>query len=157
MREMLLHVQHLPQKSLSSMISPPSRSFHFSRLYHGDKLDKALARHEHYLFSRLSLRSGMRVLDIGCGAGQVALELANFYNVRVIGIDKSLKNVPNFILQTVLRSQFHAQIQEADRRCQDMLMSDQVTFIHSTFTFGKSQQPPYRTPSALYRRYSRLS
>lgn len=145
------------EKSLSITMSPPSRSFHFSRLYHGDKLDKALARHEHYLFSRLALRSGMRVLDIGCGAGQVALELANFYDVRVIGIDKSLEKVLNFILQTVLRSQFSAQIQEARRRSQDMLMSDQVTFIHSAFTFGKSQRPPYRTPSALHRRYSRLS
>ena len=151
------HVQPLPPKPLSITMFPPSRNFHFSRLYHGDKLDKALARHEHYLFSRLGLRSGMRVLDIGCGAGQVALELANFYNVRVIGIDKSLKNVPNFILQTILRSQFYAQIQEADRRCQDMLMSDQVTFMHSMFTFGKSQRPPYQNPSALYRRYSRLS
>jgi len=80
-------------------MSPPSRGFHFSRLYHGDKLDKALARHEHYLFSRLALRSGMRVLDIGCGVGQVALELANFYNVQVIGIDKCLKNVPILFLK----------------------------------------------------------
>ena len=126
----------------------PSRSFHFSRLYHGDKPDRALARHEHYLFSRLALKSGMRVLDIGCGAGQAAFELASFYNVRVIGIDKSLKKVSTqfYSLKLSCAHKFCAQIQEANRRCQDMLMSDQVTFIHSPFISGKSQRPPYQIP-----------
>ena len=44
--------------------------------------------HPDSLIQRLSLRDGDTVLDIGCGAGRVAIPLAKAYpNCRVIGID----------------------------------------------------------------------
>ncbi|SJL07988.1 related to delta(24)-sterol c-methyltransferase (erg6) [Armillaria ostoyae] len=64
-----------------------SKNFHFSALYRGDKYQAAYARHQHYLFSKLNLRPGMRVLEVGCGRGTAAVELATFANVSVVGID----------------------------------------------------------------------
>ncbi|PBK59727.1 S-adenosyl-L-methionine-dependent methyltransferase [Armillaria solidipes] len=65
-----------------------SKNFHFSVLYRGDEYQAAYARHQHYLFSKLNLRPGMRVLEVGCGRGTAVVELANFANVSVVGIDK---------------------------------------------------------------------
>ncbi|KAF9556808.1 S-adenosyl-L-methionine-dependent methyltransferase [Agrocybe pediades] len=92
-------------------------AIHFARLYQGDQLDKALSRHEHYLFARLGLRSGMRVLDIGCGIGQVAFELANLYSVRVVGVDTS-----------------ENKIQIARSRAQDLQLAHRVSFLHASLT-----------------------
>lgn len=64
-----------------------AKTFHFSALYRGDEHQAAYARHQHYLFSKLNLRPGMRVLEVGCGRGTAAVELATFANVSVVGID----------------------------------------------------------------------
>lgn len=61
---------------------------HFSRIMKGDCATTALSRHEHYLFSRMELAPGMRVLEIGCGVGTAAFELANFADVLIIGFDE---------------------------------------------------------------------
>jgi sterol 24-C-methyltransferase len=51
--------------------------------------EKATARHEHYLAHMMSLRSGMRVLDIGCGVGGPAKELAAFAGCQVVGLNNN--------------------------------------------------------------------
>lgn len=38
------------------------QSFHFCRFFKGEGFDQAIARHEHYLASKLGLKSGMEVL-----------------------------------------------------------------------------------------------
>lgn len=47
----------------------------------------AIARHEHYLAHKLGLREGMTVLDIGCGAGGPAKEIAAFAGCKVVALN----------------------------------------------------------------------
>jgi len=68
-------------------MSPQRVDFHFARFHRGDKFESALARHEHYLFGKLKLKPGMRVLEVGCRSGLAAMELVNFAGVNVVGIE----------------------------------------------------------------------
>ncbi|KAH9931025.1 delta-sterol C-methyltransferase [Amylocystis lapponica] len=64
-------------------------SFHFCRFYKGESFYAGLARHEHYLAAKMGLRPGMRVLDVGCGVGGPAREIARFADVNVVGINNN--------------------------------------------------------------------
>ncbi|KAI0295758.1 delta-sterol C-methyltransferase, partial [Russula brevipes] len=66
-----------------------SKSFHFSRFYKGEAFAASLARHEHYLSAQMSLRPGMRVLDVGCGVGGPAREIARFSDAKVVGLNNN--------------------------------------------------------------------
>ncbi|KAH7913311.1 S-adenosyl-L-methionine-dependent methyltransferase [Hygrophoropsis aurantiaca] len=66
-----------------------AQSFHFSRFYKGEAFAASLARHEHYLAAQMSLRPGMRVLDVGCGVGGPAREIARFADVEIIGLNNN--------------------------------------------------------------------
>ncbi|RYH06717.1 class I SAM-dependent methyltransferase [Tropicimonas sp. IMCC6043] len=54
-----------------------------------DSLEKAQAQKKTHVAAKLRLAPGMRVLDIGCGWGGVALTLARDYGVRVVGVTLS--------------------------------------------------------------------
>ncbi len=64
-------------------------SFHFSRYYKGEAFYQALARHEHYLAFKMNLKPGMRVLDVGCGVGGPAREIATFADVHIVGLNNN--------------------------------------------------------------------
>lgn len=64
-------------------------SFHFSRFYRGEGFYQSLARHEHYLAMKMGLKPGMRVLDVGCGVGGPAREIAVFSDVRIVGLNNN--------------------------------------------------------------------
>ncbi|KAI0918833.1 hypothetical protein AcV7_006951 [Taiwanofungus camphoratus] len=66
-----------------------AQSFHFSRFYKGEGFAAALARHEHYLAARMSLKPGMKVLDVGCGVGGPAREIAQFADVEIVGLNNN--------------------------------------------------------------------
>ncbi|KAF8518359.1 delta-sterol C-methyltransferase [Hysterangium stoloniferum] len=66
-----------------------SQSFHFSRFYKGEGFYQSLARHEHYLAHQMQLKPGMRVLDVGCGVGGPAREIAAFADVRIVGVNNN--------------------------------------------------------------------
>jgi len=66
-----------------------ARSFHFSRFYKGEAFSSSLARHEHYLAHSMKLRPGMRVLDVGCGVGGPAREIARFADVTIVGLNNN--------------------------------------------------------------------
>ncbi|MCB1334308.1 MAG: class I SAM-dependent methyltransferase [Roseivivax sp.] len=55
----------------------------------GMPLDQAQEAKKHHIAGKLLLRPGMRVLDIGCGWGGMALTLARDYGVQVTGITLS--------------------------------------------------------------------
>ncbi|KAF2265886.1 sterol 24-C-methyltransferase [Lojkania enalia] len=60
------------------------QSFHFCRFPRGAETMKwCMARHEHYMAHRLSLREGMTVLDVGCGVGSPAKEFATFAGCQI--------------------------------------------------------------------------
>ncbi|KAI0058426.1 hypothetical protein BV25DRAFT_1919313 [Artomyces pyxidatus] len=66
-----------------------TQSFHFSRFYPGEAFAAALARHEHYLSSKMVLRPGMRVLDVGCGVGGPARAIARFSDANITGVNNN--------------------------------------------------------------------
>ncbi|KAG6919835.1 hypothetical protein DXG01_000340 [Tephrocybe rancida] len=66
-----------------------AQSFHFSRFYKGEAFLASLARHEHYLAAQMNLRPGMRVLDVGCGVGGPAREIAQFSDATIIGLNNN--------------------------------------------------------------------
>jgi sterol 24-C-methyltransferase len=50
---------------------------------------QALARHEHYLAHRINITDSMTVLDVGCGVGKPAREIATFTGCNVVGLNNN--------------------------------------------------------------------
>ena len=44
-------------------------SFHFAHRYKWETLRESIVRHEHFLASKLNVKPGDKVLDVGCGVG----------------------------------------------------------------------------------------
>ena len=80
-----------------------AQSFHFSRFYKGESFAASLARHEHYLAAQMNLRPKMRVLDIGCGVGGPAREIARFADVEIIGLNNNDFQVRPYIFPSFSR------------------------------------------------------
>ena len=74
-------------------------------------LDEAQAAKIEHIAGKLLLRPGLRVLDIGCGFGTLALALARDTGVRVVGITLS-----------------EVQLAEAQRRAREAGLEGQVEF-----------------------------
>ncbi|KAF2770174.1 hypothetical protein EJ03DRAFT_389010 [Teratosphaeria nubilosa] len=66
-----------------------AQSFHLCRFAAGESLLQALARHEHYLAHRIGITSDMTVLDVGCGVGKPAREIAMFTGCNVVGLNNN--------------------------------------------------------------------
>ncbi|KAK2735075.1 Delta(24)-sterol C-methyltransferase [Myotisia sp. PD_48] len=64
-------------------------SFHFCRFAYGEPFRQAIARHEHYLAHSIGLKEGQLVLDVGCGVGGPAREIAKFAGVNIIGLNNN--------------------------------------------------------------------
>lgn len=64
-------------------------SFHFSRYYQGEPFGQATARHEHYLASKIGIKEGWKVLDVGCGVGGPAREIARFTGAHITGLNNN--------------------------------------------------------------------
>ncbi|GJJ68042.1 sterol 24-C-methyltransferase [Entomortierella parvispora] len=62
-------------------------SWHFCRFHHGEPVPQAMARYEHYLAARAGITANQRVLDIGCGVGGPAREIAHFTGAHITGIN----------------------------------------------------------------------
>ncbi|GAB7352325.1 hypothetical protein MBLNU459_g2771t1 [Dothideomycetes sp. NU459] len=65
------------------------QSFHFCRFSIGEPFRQALARHEHYLALKMGIQKGQRVLDVGCGVGGPAREIATFTGCHVVGLNNN--------------------------------------------------------------------
>jgi cyclopropane-fatty-acyl-phospholipid synthase len=76
-----------------------------------DTLDQAQLQKKHHIARKLLIEPGMRVLDIGCGWGGLALTLARDYGARVLGITLS-----------------EEQLAIAKRRAQESGLGDRVEF-----------------------------
>ncbi|CCE62872.1 hypothetical protein TPHA_0D02350 [Tetrapisispora phaffii CBS 4417] len=64
-------------------------SFHFSRFYKGETFFASVARHEHYLAYKAGIKEGDLVLDVGCGVGGPAREIARFTGANIIGLNNN--------------------------------------------------------------------
>ncbi|KAL2062077.1 hypothetical protein VTL71DRAFT_6343 [Oculimacula yallundae] len=60
--------------------------FHFCGYFRGESWDMAQARHEHHLALSMGMGPKMKVLDIGCGVGGPAREMAKFTGCEVTGV-----------------------------------------------------------------------
>ncbi|KAG9248759.1 S-adenosyl-L-methionine-dependent methyltransferase [Calycina marina] len=60
--------------------------FHFCGYQPGESWETAQSRHEHYLALMTEIRPGMKVLDVGCGVGGPAREIAIFTGAHVTGV-----------------------------------------------------------------------
>lgn len=65
------------------------QSFHFCRFSIREPFYQAIARHEHFLAHTMGLRENMTVLDVGCGVGGPAREIAKFSGVNIIGLNNN--------------------------------------------------------------------
>ncbi|KAF4119463.1 sterol 24-C-methyltransferase [Geosmithia morbida] len=65
------------------------QSFHFCRYSIGEPFYQAIARHEHYLAHSIGIREGMKVLDVGCGVGGPAREIAKFTGAHITGLNNN--------------------------------------------------------------------
>lgn len=65
------------------------QSFHFCRFSYGEPFYQAIARHEHYLAHQIGIKEGMKVLDVGCGVGGPAREIAKFTGCHVTGLNNN--------------------------------------------------------------------
>ncbi|KAI0999799.1 Sterol 24-C-methyltransferase [Podosphaera aphanis] len=65
------------------------QSFHFCRFAYGEPFHQAIARHEHYLSAKIGIKDGDKVLDVGCGVGGPAREIAKFSGAHVTGLNNN--------------------------------------------------------------------
>lgn len=65
------------------------QSFHFCRFYPGEGFYQAIARHEHFLASKIGIKPGSLVLDVGCGVGGPAREICRFTDANIIGLNNN--------------------------------------------------------------------
>jgi sterol 24-C-methyltransferase len=64
-------------------------SFHFAHRYKWETLRESIVRHEHYLASKLQVKKGDSVLDVGCGVGGPLREIAAFTGASVTGLNNN--------------------------------------------------------------------
>ena len=62
------------------------QSFHFANRFHGETLAESIQRHESTLALKLQIKSGDKVLDIGCGVGGPLRRIAYLTGAHVIGV-----------------------------------------------------------------------
>lgn len=92
------------------------QQFHFCRYYKGEPFYQAIARHEHFLAAQTGIKPKSRVLDVGCGVGGPAREIARFTDANVVGVNNNA-----------------FQVQKANAYTKKAGLSDQVSFVKGDF------------------------
>jgi hypothetical protein len=104
-------------------------SFHFCRFAYGESFRQAIARHEHYLAHVMNIKEGMTVLDVGCGVGGPAREIAKFTGCKIVGLNNN-----------------DYQIERATRYAAKEGLSNQLSFTKGDFMVGGTHEAQaYRT------------
>lgn len=64
-------------------------SLHFAPLSPQESLEESLIRHQRLMISKLDLRKGMTVVDVGCGIGGPMRRVVRETGVRAVGVNSS--------------------------------------------------------------------
>jgi sterol 24-C-methyltransferase len=91
-------------------------SFHLCRFAPKESLVQALARHEHYLAHMIGIKDDYTVLDVGCGVGGPAREIATFAGCKVVGVNNNGYQIERATALTAKRG-----------------LSDKVSFVQDNF------------------------
>ncbi|KAG9949044.1 putative tocopherol O-methyltransferase, partial [Aureobasidium melanogenum] len=91
-------------------------SFHLCRFAPRESLIQALARHEHYLAHMIGIKDNYTVLDVGCGIGGPAREIATFAGCKVVGVNNNSYQIERATALTAKRG-----------------LSEQVSFVQNNF------------------------
>lgn len=92
------------------------QSFHFSRAAKAESFVQSIVRHEHYLAHQMDIKTDMKVLDVGCGVGGPAREIARFTGAYITGINLN-----------------EYQVERATRYTAKVKMDKQVQFVQGDF------------------------
>lgn len=91
-------------------------SFHFAPRKNWETLEGSIAKHEYYLAYKLKLEKGQKCLDIGCGVGGPARNIASFTECKIVGLNNNAY-----------------QIQRGVEHMRKSEMTDLVSFIQGDF------------------------
>ena len=64
-------------------------SFHFAPRRRGESFKASLLRHQHFIADQMSLKSGMHILDVGCGVGGPMAEMARYSGASFVGLNNN--------------------------------------------------------------------
>ena len=74
--------------------------FHYTPFAPGDTIHSAMCFYEHRLALLMGLKPGMKVLDVGCGIGGPAREIAKLIGCEIVGISINQRQIDRAILLT---------------------------------------------------------
>ena len=75
-------------------------SFHFAPRHKLEAFHASIARHEHYLALKMKMEKGHKILDVGCGVGGPAREIARFSEAHVTGLNNNAYQIMRAKLHT---------------------------------------------------------
>eukprot|EP00008_Paramoeba_atlantica_P004972 CAMPEP_0201478642 /NCGR_PEP_ID=MMETSP0151_2-20130828/3419_1 /ASSEMBLY_ACC=CAM_ASM_000257 /TAXON_ID=200890 /ORGANISM="Paramoeba atlantica, Strain 621/1 / CCAP 1560/9" /LENGTH=367 /DNA_ID=CAMNT_0047859777 /DNA_START=55 /DNA_END=1158 /DNA_ORIENTATION=- len=75
-------------------------SFHFAPRHKFEGFHESIARHEHYLAMKMKMEKGQKILDVGCGVGGPAREIARFSEAHVTGLNNNAYQIMRAKLHT---------------------------------------------------------
>lgn len=103
------------------------QSLHFCRFGYGEGFLQAIARHEHYLAAKIGIKAEDQVLDVGCGVGGPARQIAKFTGAHITGLNNN-----------------DYQIDRATLYAQKEGLAEQVHFVKGDFMVRMSARVYYR-------------
>ena len=71
------------------MIFGWGESLHFAPLSPRESLEESKSKHQRLMITKLDLREGMTVIDVGCGIGGPMRRVVREANVRVVGVNSN--------------------------------------------------------------------
>eukprot|EP00009_Paramoeba_aestuarina_P009244 CAMPEP_0201522372 /NCGR_PEP_ID=MMETSP0161_2-20130828/17145_1 /ASSEMBLY_ACC=CAM_ASM_000251 /TAXON_ID=180227 /ORGANISM="Neoparamoeba aestuarina, Strain SoJaBio B1-5/56/2" /LENGTH=385 /DNA_ID=CAMNT_0047921193 /DNA_START=49 /DNA_END=1206 /DNA_ORIENTATION=+ len=76
-------------------------SFHFAPRHKYEGFHASIARHEHYLAMKMKMEKDQKILDVGCGVGGPAREIARFSEAHVTGLNNNAYQIKRAKARTV--------------------------------------------------------
>jgi len=76
-------------------------SFHFAPRHLYEGFHASIARHEHFLAMKMKMEKDHKILDVGCGVGGPARQIARFSEAHVTGLNNNAYQIKRATARTV--------------------------------------------------------